>query len=238
MKDVPGVQAVAVTLTADREAGSAPTGGNGAGGRTQPPTGSPVARGAAQAARHRAGAIPGVANIIAVASGKGGVGKSTTAVEPLDLDDLEMLALAAYLSGLDQKSTLAWTRAHHEAIRRNDPQRAAREAVLIASGLMFRGETAPAMGWFARGGRVLEGCGACAEHAWLVIWNAFAQMWGGDPEGALPAFADSVGFCQRFDDSDLLTMSRLGQGMCLVLAGPGPRRPGPVGRGYGRGHGW
>ena len=80
VKDVPGVEAVAVTLTADREAGSAPTGGNGAGGRTQPPTGSPVARGAAQAARHRAGAIPGVANIIAVASGKGGVGKSTTAV--------------------------------------------------------------------------------------------------------------------------------------------------------------
>jgi DNA-binding CsgD family transcriptional regulator len=144
------------------------------------------------------------------------------AAEPLDLDDLEELALAAYLSGLDEESTLAWTRAHHEAIRRNDPQRAAREAVLIGSGLMFRGETAPAMGWFARGGRVLEGCGDCAEHAWLVTWNAFAQMWGGDPEGALPAFADSVGFGQRFDDSDLLTMSRLGQGMCLVLQGQGP----------------
>jgi ATP-binding protein involved in chromosome partitioning len=80
VKDVPGVEAVAVTLTADREAGSPPAGGNGAGGRTQSPTGSPVARGAAQAARHRTGAIPDVANIIAVASGKGGVGKSTTAV--------------------------------------------------------------------------------------------------------------------------------------------------------------
>src|SRR5512132_2100752 len=80
VKDVPGVEAVAVTLTADREAGSPPAGGNGAGGRTQSPTGSPVAHGAAQAARHRTGAIPDVANIIAVASGKGGVGKSTTAV--------------------------------------------------------------------------------------------------------------------------------------------------------------
>jgi ATP-binding protein involved in chromosome partitioning len=80
VKDVPGVEAVAVTLTADREAGTPPGGGNGAGGRTQQPPGSPVARGAAQAARHRTGAIQGVANIIAVASGKGGVGKSTTAV--------------------------------------------------------------------------------------------------------------------------------------------------------------
>jgi DNA-binding CsgD family transcriptional regulator/tetratricopeptide (TPR) repeat protein len=141
---------------------------------------------------------------------------------PLDLDDLEKLALAAYLTGHDEESTLAWTRAHHEAIRRNDPQRAARNAVLVGSGLMFRGETAPAMGWFARGGRVLEGCSECPEHAWLRIWNAFAQMWGGDPEGAQPAFAESVTVGQRFNDIDLLTMSRLGQGMCLVMQGQGP----------------
>jgi ATP-binding protein involved in chromosome partitioning len=80
VKDLPGVDAVAVTLTADRQAGSAPAGGNGARVRTQPLPGSPVTRGAAQAARHRTGAIPGVGHIIAVASGKGGVGKSTTAV--------------------------------------------------------------------------------------------------------------------------------------------------------------
>jgi ATP-binding protein involved in chromosome partitioning len=80
VKDLPGVDAVAVTLTADRMIGSAPAGGNGAGARTPTPPTSPVARGAAQAARHRTGAIPGVRHIIAVASGKGGVGKSTTAV--------------------------------------------------------------------------------------------------------------------------------------------------------------
>src|SRR6476619_6128964 len=71
VKELPGVDSVAVTLTAD-------AGGNGAGPRPAPA--SPVARGAAQAARHRTGAIPGVRHIIAVASGKGGVGKSTTAV--------------------------------------------------------------------------------------------------------------------------------------------------------------
>jgi hypothetical protein len=42
-----------------------------------------------------------------------------------------------------------WRRLHREAIRRDDPQRAAWSTVLIGSGLMFRGEIAPGLGWFA-----------------------------------------------------------------------------------------
>jgi hypothetical protein len=58
----------------------------------------------------------------------------------------------------------------------------------------------------------------------LSIWNAFARMWGGDPEGAQPAFAESVTVGQRFNDIDLLTMSRLAQGMCVIMRGHGPAR--------------
>ena len=144
------------------------------------------------------------------------------ALTALELDDLEKLALAAYLSGRDEDSTRAWIRAQQHAIRRDDPQRAARNAVHVGAALMFRGETAPALGWFARAARVLEGWDECPEQAWLGIWSAFVQMWGGDPRAAQPAFTDGVTAGQRFDDVDLVTMSRLGQGMCLVMQGQGP----------------
>lgn len=139
--------------------------------------------------------------------------------EPLGLDDLEDLGLAAYMIGFDDAATDAWTRAHLEAIRCSDPERAARNALLIGSVQLFRGELAPASGWFARGGRVLEGRGATAEHVWILTWNAYSRMFTGDPEGAEPAFAEAVEVARSFDDVDLSTMSRLGLGMCLVMLG-------------------
>jgi DNA-binding CsgD family transcriptional regulator len=137
----------------------------------------------------------------------------------LALDDLETLALAAYLTGREEKSTTLWARAHHDALGAGDPRRAARHAFLIGSGLIFRGETAPAVGWFARGGRVLEGCDDCAEHHWFRTLNGLVRMFGGDPIGAQPTFHDCADAALRFGDEDLAAMARLGEGMCSVMAG-------------------
>jgi ATP-binding protein involved in chromosome partitioning len=77
---IDGVKGALVTLTADRKASAQPQPAPAAPqahGHSHPPAGAPgQARGPAAA---KAG-VPGIGAIIAVASGKGGVGKSTTAV--------------------------------------------------------------------------------------------------------------------------------------------------------------
>ena len=89
VRAIPGVTTAMIALTAERKPGSAPPPPRPAGGvkpasahrhPQQPPGGSPMSRQAE---------IPGVAAVIAVASGKGGVGKSTTALNlALGLRDL------------------------------------------------------------------------------------------------------------------------------------------------------
>ncbi len=136
----------------------------------------------------------------------------------LKAGDLERLAVAAYMVGKDDDCTDAWTRAHHGYLCRQDPAAASRCAFWQACGLYFRGDMAPAMGWVARGRRVLEATEEdCVERGWLLFLTALPIMFQGDAETAHSSFVQAGQIAERFADPDVLTLARLGRGQSLIM---------------------
>ena len=89
VRAIPGVQSALVALTAERAAGAPGRGPQPAHVATQPRAAAAAPHAHAHPADKVQPGIPGVEAVIAVASGKGGVGKSTTAVNlALGLRDL------------------------------------------------------------------------------------------------------------------------------------------------------
>jgi DNA-binding NarL/FixJ family response regulator len=143
----------------------------------------------------------------------------------LEPDDAERLAMAAYLVGQEEASVDAWAQAHQGWLARDERIRAARCAFRLALRLTFRGETARAGGWVARGERLLDEAGPdCAEQGWRLLPAALRAALAGDGTSSRDAFARATALGERFADHDLTTLGRLGQGRTLIRlgeAGPG-----------------
>jgi DNA-binding NarL/FixJ family response regulator len=138
----------------------------------------------------------------------------------LDVEDLESLAVAAYMVGRDDACEEAWIAAHHAWLRRGEAERAARCAFWQALGLFFRGDLAPAMGWVARGGRLLEDSGRdCVEQAWLRMLRALPLLFERDAEAVYPSLVEAEEIAKRFTDSGAAVFARLGRGYSLILRG-------------------
>jgi DNA-binding CsgD family transcriptional regulator/tetratricopeptide (TPR) repeat protein len=132
---------------------------------------------------------------------------------PLGSDDLERLAISAYLIGRDEVSVAAWSRAHYEYLRAQDIPRSARCAFWISMVLLSIGEWARAGGWHATAQRLLDaGQYDCPERGLLLVMSARRHLKEGNTSDAYDAFSQVEAIGVRFNDPELKIFGRLGQG--------------------------
>jgi DNA-binding CsgD family transcriptional regulator len=139
---------------------------------------------------------------------------------PLDAEDLERLATAAYLIGEDDESEGLRGRAHQQFLARGDREGAARSAFWLAFGLLHRGAIAPASGWIGRAERLLDEAGLeCAVRGYLLIPSAVHSIVQGDPAAAHGTFSQAAEIASRFGDRELASLACHGCGRSLIRLG-------------------
>jgi DNA-binding NarL/FixJ family response regulator len=141
-------------------------------------------------------------------------------VEPLEVEDLERLAAAAYLAGHSDESSQIWARAHQECARIGDVARAARCAFWLAFALLNNGELARGGGWVDRAQRLLDDRKLdCVEQGYLRYAAGLRSVFGGELTAAHAAFTAAGNMGEVFRDAELTTLARIGEGRCLVYLG-------------------
>jgi DNA-binding CsgD family transcriptional regulator len=139
---------------------------------------------------------------------------------PLEPEDLERLATAAYLMERDAESEAFRARAHQSFLDRRDPEGAARSASWVGFGLLHRGALAPASGWFARAERILDEANIdCVVRGYLLIPSAIQRVVQGDPGAGHAMFMQAAEFARRFGDRDLASIACHGRGRALIRLG-------------------
>lgn len=139
---------------------------------------------------------------------------------PLGGEDLERLALSAYMLGRDEDYLNALDRAHHAFLAAGENTRAVRCGVWLGFRLLFRGETARATGWFARAERLLEREGhKCVERGHLLLWVVERQLATGNYDVAYQSAARAVAIGERCADADLIACARHQQGRIRLQQG-------------------
>lgn len=139
---------------------------------------------------------------------------------PLGNDDLILLGTAAHLTGRDDERNQVLTRAHQEFLEAGDAPKAVMCAFNLIMGLSDQGEFAQVGGWIGRAQRILDEYGReCVEQGYLLLPVALQSLGQGDLAGGLALFAQVVKVADRFDDTDLRTLGRLGRARALVNLG-------------------
>lgn len=137
--------------------------------------------------------------------------------EPLEVDDLERLASAAYLAGLSDESRSAWISAHETCAHVGDVARAARCAFWLAFALLNAGDLSRGGGWVDRAQRLLDDRKIdCVERGYLRYAAAMRATFSGDVRTGYEAFHAAAEIGVLFHDAELAALARIGEGRCLI----------------------
>ena len=135
--------------------------------------------------------------------------------EPLEVEDLERLASAAYLAGHGEESSDVWAQAHKGCARIGEVARAARCAFWLTFALLNNGELARGGGLGRPRARLLDDRKLdCVEQGYLRYAASLRAVFSGDVATALAGFGEAVAMGERYRDPELTTLSRIGQGRC------------------------
>jgi DNA-binding CsgD family transcriptional regulator len=139
---------------------------------------------------------------------------------PLGVDDLELLAQAAYLTGRDAEYLGALARVHHACLAAGEGAHAARSAFWLGFRLALRGEAGRANGWFARARRALDGSGRhSVEEGYLLLPVAEQQLASGAVRAALATAVRATEMGEEFADPDLIAAALHQQGRIRLRQG-------------------
>jgi ATP/maltotriose-dependent transcriptional regulator MalT len=138
----------------------------------------------------------------------------------LDVEDLELLGVTAYMLGLADEFLPALERAHDAHVAAGEPLRAARAAFYLGMNLAILGDTARAGGWFGRAQRLVEEQGVeCPEQGYLLLPVAIRNDLSGDYEAAHAAASKAAELGRRFADRDLFALAAHAQGHASIKQG-------------------
>jgi DNA-binding CsgD family transcriptional regulator len=142
------------------------------------------------------------------------------ASDALDADDVELLAVSAYMLGRDDECWALLERAHHRLLEAGQPLRAVRCAFWIGINLALRGEIGPGGGWLGRAQRLLDREERdCVERGYMLMPVVFQQEAGGGWEEAAATAARAAAIAESFGDDDLFALAAQTQGRLLVTHG-------------------
>jgi DNA-binding CsgD family transcriptional regulator len=139
---------------------------------------------------------------------------------PLQAEDLELLALAAYLIGRDDDYLSTLERAYNAHSDAGQCRRAARCGFWLGFRVLMRGEMGRATGWFARAQRALQrDAQECAEHGYLLLPVVEQRLGAGELESAYAAAFEAAAIGERCGDADLIACARHQQGRTRLQQG-------------------